>query len=214
MKIFKKLLNSFKIIGIYYGKYIKFVLKYYVKLHLFILNKVLVSNFLYCVYIILMLHGIFGNLGHQEYESYHWMSLFVVCYLQVISIELFIICRIPFAKSFFFDMFGKEFVLINFPKYGEMVFKYIFPYFFLLALEILTIKLRNQYVLYLHDACTVRYEELYGFDGLVWPDMIKQQYHVEQENILSGSFQGLVCGVADDITVLVNFITKSILSFL
>lgn len=213
MENFRKLLNYLKIVVLYEINAVEFFFKYYLKLNLFILNAI-VNNYVLClIYILVLIHGFFGNMGAQQDESYHWVSRFVVCYLQVSSIEIFLVCHISIARKYLMKVFGREFFLTNFKKTGEIVLKYTFPYFFLLALEIFTIRLRSHYILYLHDACTARYEQVHGFDGFAWSDMVKQDYHAEQANILSGSLQGLTCAIGDDLTVLINFLVDIIKNF-
>lgn len=215
MKNFEKVFSYLKPLGKGYLTYLEFFLKYYVKLHIFILNKIAFSYLLYSVYILFMIHGYYSGMNQVEnHDSYQWVSLSIVSYLQVISVEMFIVCQVIIVKEYLLKLVGKEFFLTNFPKKGQLVFKFLFPYFWLLAVEVLTIKLRYSFVSYLSRACTLKYKEIYGNDIFVWSDLTKHQYHMEQGDILSGSNQGLVSSIADDINVLVNFLMESILNFL
>lgn len=213
MRFFWKIYNYWQMLVRLYVIYIQFLFKYYAKCHLFIIRKAVSSHGLYFIYILFVLHGYFGQLGQQENEFYHFVSKCLVFYLKISSIEMFVVCRIPIAKNYLIKVFGQDYFVTNLPK-SQLVFKYVSPIFFLLAIEIFTMTLRSRMVSYLHAACTTRYEQLHGFDALAWPDLVKQEYHTEQADILCGSCQGLTCAIADDITALVNCIMGVILNFL
>ena len=213
MQLFGKIYYYFKMLVKLYVVYTKFLFRNYAKFHLFIINKAVSNYILYSIYILLIMHGYFGQLGHQEHEFYHFITKGIVVYLQISSIEMFVVCRIPIARNYLIQVFGKEYFLTNLPK-SQLLFKFVSPIFFLLTLEIFTMELRSRFVSHLHNACTTRYEQLYGDNGLVWPDIVKYEYHAEQAQILCGSCQGIVCAIADDITSLVNFIMEAIINFL
>lgn len=211
MKFFMKPFYQFKSLVNTYASYIKSPFKHYVKFHIFILNKIVSNYTLYFIYILLLLYAYFGGLGQEEQYLYHFIAKFPVVYLYWSSHEMFLICSDPIYKEYLIKAFGNDYFVTHFPE-KKLLFKYALPLFFLCFLEMLTRKLRYAYVCYLDEACTSKYEDLYGNNGLVWSDLTKYQYHVEQAEILSGSTQGLVCGIADDLTFLVNYLIETILN--
>ena len=212
MKLFIKVRDCYKILVNNYTSYAKSPFKYYIKSRVFLLNTIVNHYELYFLYIVLCIHAFYGQFSQQDYELYIWMTRFIIGYLQITCVEIFFLCNDPINKEYLTKAFGDNYSVINLPN-RKLVFKYISPYFFLLALEIFTIQLKLRYMLYLSAACDAKYGKLYGENGLIWSDLIKHEYHAEKAEILSRSCQGLVSGLAYDITFVINYIMDIIRSF-
>ena len=211
MKLFfKKKIQDFKILVIIY---ITLSLKYYLRSQLVVLNKIVNNNWLYFIFITLLIYGSFSCLGNHVCNSTHVVSWVIVSYLQATSIEIFIICRTPILRKWIIQVVGREYFVASFQKQGELVLRYLLPFFFFLFIEVLSTFLLRNLTSYLHEVCTNKYKDIYGSNGQLWPDAIKEQYWAEQSEILIGSGQGIVCYVAQKMTFFLNSIIEIIINF-
>lgn len=211
MKFFLKLVHDFKILII---NYMILLFGYYLRFQIVFLNKIVNNYWLFFIYIILLIHAFFGCIGSEVCASANVMSWFLVTYLQVTSIEIFVLCKVSISRKWVIQVVGSDYFLANFPKKAELVLKYFLPLLFLLFLEMLTTILSGHLTSYLHRISTSKYRDIYGYDGVVWPDIIKEQYLAEQWEILSVPSHGIVCHIAHKINFFLNSMIEIIINFI
>lgn len=208
---FIKVRDCYKILANNYTSYVKSPFKYYVKLRVFLLNKIVNNYVLYFLYIALCIHALFGQFSQQDYELYIWITRFIICYLQITCVDIFYLYNDPINKEYLTKTFGDNYSVMNWPN-KTLVFKYISPYVFLVILELFSIFLQHRYMSYLSAACTAKYIELHGENRLIWSNLVKDEFLAEQSEIINRSCQGLVSGLAYDITFVINYIMDIIRS--
>ena len=211
MNFLIKHIYDFKILLIKYGK---LLITYYLKCLLFVLNFIVRNTLVYLIYILLVIYSFFSCLVGIDCNSIHPIILMLVSHLQLSSVELYFLCKVPITRNWLIKLLGDKYFLVNLPKGSKFVLKYCLPVLLLFFLEVVTTVVIGDLTISASEACYVRYQELYGFDGLIWDDNIKQQYLSEQSAILkSTADHGVVYFIGRQIDSIFNYIGTIITKF-
>ena len=195
-------------------KYLVGLLCYYLKFQITVLNIIVKNPLLYFIYISLIIYSHFGCIGNVQCNQIHYVTFFIILYLQTHCIEIYFFCKFSKSRNWLIKLVGTEYFASNFPNKNTLLLKYFLPVFFLLILEGLSTYLIFYYDLGLQDVYLEAYKKLYGNDMFYWPLEAKEKFLKEQLNVMSSaSNTGAICYIAKKMTFLIDHIIKIVKTF-